>query len=242
MSLNKLKILVTRPIHQSEPLCQLIESNGGEAVRLPVINIVRVNNNWQDYDFNNFNIGIFISSNAVEHTLLQVNLPTRLNLFAVGKATAKTMQSHELTPLCPPPPFNSETLLSMPQLQNIANQKIIIFRGEGGRELLADTLRQRGAYVQYISVYRRVPASIPTGDIYSDIITVTSSEGLQNLLLMLQGSPWVRKNPLVVISERVAVKAKQLGIQAPIFIAPAASDEGLLTAILQAKEHIISSI
>ncbi|MDM8566132.1 uroporphyrinogen-III synthase [Candidatus Halobeggiatoa sp. HSG11] len=237
MSLNNLKILVTRPSHQSEPLCKLVESYGGEAIRLPVINIVKSNNNWQDNDFNSFDMAIFISSNAVEHTLSNINLSKKLKLFAVGKTTAKTMQKHKLTPLCPPPPFNSEALLLMPQLQNIANKKIVIFRGEGGRELLANTLQQRGAYVKYIPVYKRVRPLTPINDIYADIVTITSGEGLENLLIMLDKYKWVQENPMVVISERLSVKAKQLGIQAPIFVASTASDEGILMAILQAAKE-----
>lgn len=235
MSLNNLKILVTRPSHQSELLCELINSNGGEAVRLPVIDIVE--NNWQIDDFNDFDIAIFISSNAVEYTLSKINLSTKLQLFAVGKTTAKTMQKYGLKSLCPPPPFNSEALLSMPQLQNITDKKIGIFRGEDGRELLANTLRQREAEVKYISVYRRIRPFPPINDIYADITTITSGEGLQNLLIILEKYIWVRENPMVVISERLSVKAKQLGIQAPIFVAPTASDEGLLSAILEAANY-----
>ena len=240
MSLNKLKILVTRPIHQSESLCNLIESQGGDAVKLPVIQIVDCNNNWQNYDFNNFDMAIFISSNAVEKSLSNIILPAKLQLFAVGKSTATTLlQKFGLTALCPAPPFNSETLLLMPQLQMLINKQIVIFRGKGGRELLAESLRKRGANVQYISVYQRLQPPIPTKDIYADIITITSGEGLENLLSMLPKSEWIRQNPMVVISERLAKKAKKLGIQAPILVAPAASDEGLLMAILQAAKILI---
>ncbi|MBE9562966.1 MAG: uroporphyrinogen-III synthase [Proteobacteria bacterium] len=234
MPLNKLKILVTRPSNQSEPLCKLVELNGGKPVKLPVINIVSINNNWDDYNFNSFDMAIFISSNAVEYTLSHTKLPTKLLVFAVGKTTAKTIQKYGLTSLCPASPFNSEKLLTMPQLHNITNKNIVIFRGEGGRELLADTLRQRGANVEYIPVYRRVQPSAPTNDIYADIITITSGEGLQNLLAMLKESVWVQKKPMVVISKRLSIKARKLGITEPIFVAPTASDDGMLTAILQA--------
>ncbi len=236
MSLNKLKILVTRPAHQSATLCKLIASEGGEAIRLPVIDIVGIN--WQTYNFNNFDIAIFISANAVENTLPNLNLPIKLSLFAVGRSTATTLQKWGLTALCPAQPFNSEALLLMPQLQTIVDKQIVIFRGEGGRELLAKTLRQRGAKVQYISVYRRLRPPAPLHNIYADITIITSGEGLQNLLAMLKESVWVRHNPMVVISERLRVKAQQLGIIAPIFVAPTASDDGLVNAILQAAKSI----
>ncbi|HHB93408.1 MAG TPA: uroporphyrinogen-III synthase [Thioploca sp.] len=240
MLLNKLKILVTRPVHQAESLCSLIEYQGGEAVKLPVIQIIDCNNNWQNYNFNNFDIAIFISSNAVEKTLANIVLPTKLQLFAVGKSTAATLQKLGLTALCPAPPFNSEALLSMPQLQTIINKQIVIFRGEGGRELLAKSLRKRSAKVQYISVYKRLKPPTPPQNIYADITTITSGEGLENLLAMLPNSVWIRQNPMVVISERLAKKARQLGIQAPILVAPNTSNDGLLIAILQASTLILN--
>ncbi|MFK5969550.1 MAG: uroporphyrinogen-III synthase [Candidatus Marithrix sp.] len=241
MLLNKLKILVTRPVHQSESLCSLIEYQGGEAVKLPVIQIVNCNNDWQNYNFNNFDIAIFISSNAVEKTLSNIVLPTKLQLFAVGKSTSVTLQKLGLTALCSASPFNSETLLLMPQLQTIINKQIVIFRGEGGREFLAESLRKRNAKVQYISVYQRLKPPTPTQNVYADITTITSGEGLENLLAMLPNSVWIRQNPMVVISERLAKKAKQLGIQAPILVASNASNDGLLTAILQAANIILNS-
>ncbi len=238
MLLNKLKVLVTRPVHQADSLCKLIEYQGGQAIRLPVIKIIDCNNNWQAYNFDSFDIAIFISSNAVEKTLSNIVLPTKLQLFAVGKSTAATLQKLGLTALCPAPPFNSETLLLMPQLQTIINKQIVIFRGKEGRELLAESLRKRKAKVQYISVYQRLKPPNPTQNIYADITIITSGEGLKNLLAMLPKSEWIRQNPMVVISERLAQKAKQLGIQAPILVAPTASNDGLLIAVLQAANIV----
>ncbi|MBE9561592.1 MAG: uroporphyrinogen-III synthase [Proteobacteria bacterium] len=238
MLLNKLKVLVTRPVHQADSLCKLIEYQGGQAIRLPVIQIIDCNNNWQAYNFDSFDIAIFISSNAVEKTLSNIVLPTKLQLFAVGKSTAATLQKLGLTALCPAPPFNSETLLLMPQLQTIINKQIVIFRGKEGRELLAESLRKRKAKVQYISVYQRLKPPNPTQNIYADITIITSGEGLKNLLAMLPKSAWIQQNPMVVISERLAQKAKQLGIQAPILVAPTASNDGLLIAVLQAANIV----
>ncbi|MCK5525399.1 MAG: uroporphyrinogen-III synthase [Thiomargarita sp.] len=237
MVLSGIKVLVTRPVHQSEPLCQLIAAEGGQAVRLPVIEIVEMDDKKALLDcrelMDDLDIAIFISANAVKKTLptLLAHFSSQLQLFAVGKRTAETLKNWGLTVLCPASPFNSEALLEMPQLQSVQGKNIVIFRGEGGRELLAETLRQRGATVNYVNVYRRIQPPAPAWITQVDIITVTSVEGLRHLLMMLEKQAWVRHTPLVVLSKRIRAEAEKLGIQAPIFVAPTASDEGLLRAI-----------
>ncbi|MEN8216185.1 MAG: uroporphyrinogen-III synthase [Pseudomonadota bacterium] len=237
MNLNRIKVLVTRPAHQSEHLCQLIAEKGGQPVRLPVIEILEIDDKRALLKCREqaLDIAIFISANAVEKTLptLQSHLPPQI--VAVGKRTAKTLKAWGITALCPLPPYNSEALLEMPQMQTVTGKKIVIFRGEGGRELLAETLRQRGATVNYVHVYRRVqpPAPAWIANTQIDIITVTSQEGLRNLFAMLDGQTWLRHTPLVVMSERIRAEAERLKVQAPIIVASAASDEGLLEAMLK---------
>lgn len=245
-NLNEIKILVTRPAHQSKHLCQLIANEGGQPVRLPVIEIVEIDDKSALLDcrehLDKLYIAIFISANAVEKTLptllAQGILPQQLQLIAVGKRTAEKLKAWGLTALCSAPPFNSEAVLEMPQLQAtaVAGKQIVIFRGEGGREFLAETLRQRGATVNYVNVYRRVSPPTPAwlANTPIDIITITSVEGLQNLFTMLD----VRHTPLVVMSERIRTEVQKLGVQAPVYIAPTASDEGLLSAVLQATAQL----
>ena len=245
--LNGVKVLVTRPAHQSDHLCQLIEAEGGQPIRLPVIEIVDIDDNSALVEcrahLNELDILIFISANAVAKSLptllAQRALPEHLQLIAVGKRTAETIKTWGLTALCPAPPFNSEAVLQMPQMQTdiIQGKHIVIFRGEGGRELLAETLRQRGALVNYINVYRRIQPSVPAWitNTQIDIITITSVEGLKNLFTMLDGQAWLRNTPFVVISERIQKEAQKLGVQAPIFIATSASDEALLNTIVNCE-------
>lgn len=244
-----LKILITRPIHQSEHLCQLIEALGGRPIRLPTIEIVEVADKSAllacCQHLNELDMVIFISANAVEKTLpillTQCTLPPSLQVIAVGKSTAETLKNWGIAACCAAPPYNSEAVLAMPLLQAevIAGKKVVIFRGEGGRELLADTLHQRGASVDYVSVYSRTQPSVPAWAIQRiDMITVTSRDGLQNLLNMLEGQAWVRQTPLVVMSQRISIAAQKWGIQAPILVAAQASDEGLVASLLQAAQQI----
>jgi uroporphyrinogen-III synthase len=240
------KILVTRPAHQAGHLCQLIQEQGGEAIQLPAIAIVTIENNQAlqlcQTQLDNLDLLIFVSANAVEKALSTLltarkSLPSQLTVAAVGEKTASTLAQWGLSPLCPNAPFNSEALLALPQLQAVEGKKITIFRGEGGRELLAQTLQKRGATVNYVDVYRRIqpPTPIWVTHLQVDIITVTSVQILHNLFDMLAEQPWLTSTPLAVMSERICIEAKKLGVQAPLSIAPFASDKGLLEAILRLR-------
>lgn len=241
-SLHGIKIAVTRPAQQAGPLCALIEAAGGVAIRYPVLDIEFIAEARHavplpiaDYDY-----AIFISANAVTGAVrwLPPVLPPNLQLAAVGKRTAEILRQHwPQTILTPTHNYNSEALLELPQLQTVAGKRIIIFRGEGGRELLAETLQQRGATVEYAEVYRRQQTQ---GDIQQlqqqapDLIIVTSNEGLQNLHDQTQGQTraWLLQQQLIVISERGAQCAQELGFRHAAIIATRADDQGLLQAAL----------
>jgi uroporphyrinogen-III synthase len=240
-------VVVTRPAHQAEGLCQLIETNGGTALRFPVLDIdgpadpVAVTatiNRLAEFD-----IAVFISPNAVQWGLKLVDSwPPNIKIAAVGLGSARELTRHGIKPdICPEQQFNSEAVLALEDMQQVAGKRIIIFRGDGGRELLADTLRDRGAQVEYLECYRRVrptidPAllTVPLQHAAVDIITVTSNEGLENLLAMT-GEPAraaLTRLPLIVVSERTRERAQELGFQGPVILARQASDEALLEAVI----------
>ena len=246
-------VLVTRPAHQAKYLCALIEAEGGQAIAFPVLEIQDLQDNSAVTRLierlDEFDIAIFISANAVikamDLILPQRDWPSHLQIAVVGARTAAALQEYGVTvDICPEEKFNSEALLGLPEMQDMAHKKIVIFRGEGGRELLADTLCQRGATIEYAEVYRRSkPADTPghvtpnlaellrTGKI--NIIVVTSNEGLRNLweLAGTGGQEVLAHMPLAVISARIAAAAQELGVKHPVSIAPEANDEGLLAAI-----------
>lgn len=241
LPLMGVKVLVTRPAHQSDHLCHLIEQAGGQPLRFPVIEVAEVEDNTELLDciehLDEFDMAIFISVNAVDKALPTLikrsDILNHMQIAAVGKRTAETIEKWGFSVLYPDPPFNSESLLKMPELQSIEDKNIVIFRGEGGREILADGLRQRGATVEYVNVYQRIqPAAPQYPPEPVDVITITSGEGLQNLFAMLAKQEWLVHTPLIVISSRMVTQARQLGIKAPLFVANSASDEGLLTALL----------
>ncbi|MBI3773354.1 MAG: uroporphyrinogen-III synthase [Gammaproteobacteria bacterium] len=250
--LNGIKIAVTRPVEQAGALCDLITAAGGLAIRYPVLDIEFIVGARRavplpiaDYDY-----AIFISANAVTGAVrwLPAVLPPSLQLAAVGKRTAEILRRHWPQPiLTPAHNYNSEALLELPQLQSVSGKRIVIFRGEGGRELLAETLQQRGATVEYAEVYRRQQTQ---GDIKQlqhqapDLIIVTSNEGLQNLYDQTQGQTrtWLLGQQLIVISERGAQRARELGFHHAAIIAARADDQGLLQAVLDWRtQHGVTS-
>jgi len=244
------KVVVTRPSQQAGPLCQLIEQLGGEAIRFASLEITKAADTTPITECLNridaFDIAIFVSSNAVEGAakLLSGSWPESLQLMAVGRATQRAIERLWQRPVVSPEDgANSEALLRTEILLNVDGRKIIIFRGQGGRELLGDTLQERGASVTYAEVYRRVK---PHGDLAAlrasnaELITATSNESLQNLVEMAKDEEqleWLKSRQLIVISQRTAALAQQLGFHHRAKIAPSTDDQGLLDAMLEWRSH-----
>ena len=126
----------------------------------------------------------------------------------------------------------------MAELQTLTGKRVVIFRGVGGRELLAETLQRRGAQLSYAEVYRRIKPDIRLADIVPqgakiDIVMVTSQDGLQNLVEMAdmeQRREWLLNTQLAAISPRVAELAARLGFKRPALTASHASDEAMVAA------------
>ena len=248
LSLKGLGVLVTRPEQQAEPLCQLIKEYGGSAIPCPTLCIAEPRD-WMpalvifdrlaDYD-----LAIFTSVNAVDRALPPIQerggFPSSLEIAAIGQTTARALERQGVTHcLRPAQGFTSEALLALPRFQNIAGQRIVIVRGEGGREWLADTLAARGACVDRAEVYRRERPSVDTeallerwehGEIGA--VVITSIESLQNLFAMLgtTGQSYLRDTPLVVVSTRIRHSAAEQGCH-HLLLAREASNEAIIAAL-----------
>jgi uroporphyrinogen-III synthase len=242
-------VLITRPAHQAEHLAKLIEAEGGAVIRFPTIEIapptdpgplLAVLDHLADY-----HLAIFISPNAVDQTFgwlraAKREWPKRLPIACVGRATAAAVGKQGLNATTPTERFDSEALLGLSLLQDVADKKVVIFRGDGGRELLGNTLKLRGAVVTYAECYRRLQ---PRGGVEElidawrrgeiQIVSVTSSDGLRNLHDMLgeTGRGWLQDTPVVVLSQSQAAVCRELGCVAPVLTANEASDEAILEAV-----------
>jgi uroporphyrinogen-III synthase len=229
--LNGARVLVTRPAHQAENLSRLIHERGGEAVRFPVLDIVARDNIEEVRDalknLDKFQWVVFISPNAVNFALKanngKIDRLKTVRFAAVGRATAQALEAAGLAvDVVPEQGYTSEALLAMPQMQQVKGQACLIVRGEGGREELANTLRSRGAVVQYLEVYKRTIPSIDSSQVVQllaqhrlDVITVTSGEALQNLLIMLgeNNHQLLLPIPIVVVSDRIRQLAAGMGFK-----------------------------
>lgn len=240
-------VLVTRPAHQADALCALIEAGGGRAVRFPTLEIREPRDPAAAkallHDADSFDALLFVSANAVERAVPHLPARPRAAIGAVGEATARALRTHGLVPaILPVGPSDSEGLLAAPALAEVRGRRVLIIRGEGGRPLLGNQLVARGAEVRYAEVYRRALPALDAGPLVArwrdevQVVIATSREVLDNLVALLgtAGLERLRETPLVVVSERLATHARALGI-GRIVVADGASDEALLQAACAAS-------
>lgn len=242
-------ILVTRPAHQAGTLAVLINAAGGQAIIFPALEILDPADPQPLIDaierLESYDLAIFISPNAVTRVMERMAgrraWPAGLRVAAIGKGGVRELERHGIREvIAPQRSFDSERLLEMPQLQAVSGQRVLILRGDGGRELLGDTLAARGAQVDYVVCYRRArPQTDPAPLLQAwtrkavHAVIVTSSEGLRNLFVMLgkPGETLLQHTPLLVPHPRIATVARELGCREVIETAP--GDDGLLEALLQ---------
>ncbi|MBE7525848.1 MAG: uroporphyrinogen-III synthase [Gammaproteobacteria bacterium] len=246
--LTGLNIVVTRPAHQSAFLAEQIRALGGNPILLPVLEIADV----PDLEplkniilrLDEFDWAIFVSPNAVNKSMpliiRQRALPAHLKIATVGKGSADTLKQYGVDDvLVPDGNSDSEALLQQAVLQHMAGQRVVIFRGNGGRQLLGDTLTQRGAQVEYAECYQRRKPDLDTAPLLADwshgkihAVIITSSEGLHNLfdIIGMLGQQLLKLTPVFTVHERIAQTARELGLE-KIIKAPCAGDEGLLKGL-----------
>ena len=183
-------IVITRPAGQAERLASLVEAAGGRAIRFPAIEIEPLAG--VALPPGDFDLVIFVSPTAVQCAAGRMK-DAGVRVAATGSGTRRELEALGFRDvLAPQEGADSEALLALPGLQDVAGKRILIVRGEGGRELLAETLGARGARTEYLECYRRV---LPRADIAPlisawdrgevDAVTASSSEGLDNLVALL---------------------------------------------------------
>jgi uroporphyrinogen-III synthase len=246
--LKGLHIAVTRPIDQAASICEAIQHHGGKTTLFPLLAISPL----QDYHqfeqviakLVNADWAIFISTNAVDNSLPRIlkkfgNVPENLKFAAIGHQTAKELGLYGIhNVLTPHTRFDSETLLALAEMNEVANKNVVIFRGVGGREILADTLKARGANVIFAECYRRINPQTDTQLLnilwqqdQLDAIIVTSSEAMRNLLDMSGESEWLRHVTLCVNHARIAELPLQFGFK--VLVTKAPGDDEMIQCLSQ---------
>jgi uroporphyrinogen-III synthase len=243
------RIVITRPARQSAGLAQQISALGGKPMMFPAIVILppadrsaleRAQRDLAQYDY-----AVFVSANAVEYGVGDpASWPAHLVALAPGPGTASALAAVGIGQVrIPATTMDSEGLLAVPELADVAGKRIVIYRGggeTGGRELLGETLSERGAQVYYVECYRRdkprgdfgtLAAAWRAGEI--DALTLTSSEGLDNLWSLFDDASRssMAATPTFVPHPRIAERARMLGFGRVSVTAP--TDAGLIASLLE---------
>ena len=242
------RIVVTRPRAQAARLASLIAERGASPLLFPLLEIAPGEDpaplQAAIAHLDEYSLAIFISPNAVDyslpHILARRAWPGALSAAAIGPSTVERLHAYGVRQtLLPVDRFDSEALLELPELQaeQVAGRRIVLWRGNGGRELLAATLRARGAELDAVACYRRsAPPDVAAwhalhagGTI--DAWTISSSEGLRNLYELLDDAQRerLRGTPVFVPHARIAEVARQLGLREVVL--GAAADSGIVAAL-----------
>ncbi len=241
--LSKKTILITRPSGREAHLRHIIEQAGANVIHYPVFKItpppaleIEHLEHLRD-QLHRFDMAIFISPTAVEQSQLYFPvLPEQLTIVSIGSKTTQVLQQLNIHVDLEAPGHNTESLLQIAEFQipEIQDKCILIFRGAGGRALLGDTLIDRGAQVNYVETYRRdIPLQPPLTEQQLEklnAITVSSNEGLDNLITLMHGPSLLIDIPLVVPGQRAVTLARQHGFKT-IITAENATDEAVLIAL-----------
>lgn len=267
-ALSGQRVLITRPAHQQPPLITGLQARGAKTISLPLLAITAPSRGEQAdvlrrqlLALDSYELLVFISSNAVREGCKAIDdywpqFPVGLDLLAIGPSTAALAE--ELTGQrvrSAAGGMTSEDLLELDSFTNIEGRRIGIFRGEGGRDFLAQQLRKRGAQVDYFDVYRREELNYEDIQVREALIeseptllTAMSGQTLQALRSLIDqlSEPHADKLltlPVIVPSQRVRDLAAEMGFENPI-AAPGADLDALLQALVAAagKESSIEAV
>ncbi|HET8707886.1 MAG TPA: uroporphyrinogen-III synthase [Pseudomonadales bacterium] len=244
--------LITRPAGQADGLLHALAQRGWDTLHVPTLAIeplpVTASMTQLAQDLDLYQTVIFVSANAARFGMNLFDQywpqwPVGIEWLAVGKATQAALTEFDITATAPEQ-ADSEGLLALPQLQTgrVDGSKILIVRGEGGRETLAETLRERGAKVTYLELYKRAEVSNIAHwqqQLFSrpfDVITCTSGDALKGLLqLWGEHTPPLTEKTLFVVSHRLANYAATLGFT-NIIQTNGATDEAIIAALEHWKQ------
>jgi uroporphyrinogen-III synthase len=220
--LEGLGVVLTRPQAAADALAAPLEREGARVILFPALAIeeLKLTAPLERLlaDLARFDLAVFVSANAVDKALAMVRRiapwPPRLPVAAIGEATAEALRGAGFTAVISPHErHDSEALLALPQLQRerIAGKDVIVFRGEGGREHLKESLEARGARVEYAECYRRVrPQGDPRpvlealarGEVHA--VSALSAETLENFVAMIENDKALAAVTLIVPHDAIA--------------------------------------
>jgi uroporphyrinogen-III synthase len=255
-ALEGLGVLVTRPEPQAEPLARRLATEGARVYRLPAIELHPRDDRPRQRaalgPIDRFHWIVFVSANAVRFGASLLEGRRDLRLAAVGPATAAALNhAGYRIALVPQGGYDSEHLLASAEFRHVQGQRVLIVRGDSGRELLAEELAARGAEVGYAEVYERRCARPVPGAVAAveaewsegaiDVVTATSGELLRCLYEILSpaGRALLATSTLLVGGPRIGAVARQIGVTGPLIVASGPDDDSLVDALLKSRRHTI---
>ena len=248
-ALDGVTVLVTRPAGRGEALATGIREAGGEAIAFPVIR-TRLDAPGDllepgGIDLSRFALAIFVSVPAVESVAeslrLKRDLLRGLPVAAIGPATAQALERSGIrVHFLPSGNADSEGLLAVLSGLPLENRDVVVYRGQQGRVLLENTLTARGARVHAVECYRRERVMNPPMEAFDrwlrareGILTLTSVEILDALLAILSDDQCesVRRKPVAVLSDRIAIACRERGFSGPVAVARGAGDAAMVNTV-----------
>lgn len=251
-------VVITRPRAQADGLAQAVAALGRTPVLLPLLEIAPLADQSALRatlaDLDRYALVAFVSPNAIDAAFAHIaQWPRQVALAVLGEGSRIALARHGLdaanaTILGPldPTRSDSENLLASLDLAQLAGRRVLIVRGESGRELMAEGFRAAGAEVTIVAAYRRsVPALSPAlaAQLHALLAApndwiITSSEALRGLFDLLRrlGDAEVEKmqqQHVIVPHARIAASAQALGLARVTLTG--SGDERLLAALQSQK-------
>ncbi len=237
-----MQLIVTRPAAQAADWVQALQALGQDAVALPLLDIAPVADAaplhaaWRALP--GTALAMFVSANAVAHFFARAPAglawPAGLRAGCTGPGTAAALRAAGVPPaaIVEPPPganFDSESLWALLAHEDWAGRRALVVRGEEGRDWLADTLRARGATVDFVAAYRRC-APVPDAAAQALLARAlaapaahlwlfSSSEAAAHLRTLAPGADWSRSGALAS-HPRIVQTARDLGFGQVVLTAP----------------------
>ncbi|MDE1461425.1 uroporphyrinogen-III synthase [Spartinivicinus poritis] len=240
-----MSILITRPEPEASKLVASLQQQGLQAWALPMLERADLPETAEIrqliLNLDLFQQVIVISPYSAKRLGMLMDQywpqwPIEIQWFAIGSKTAITLAEWDIEASCSAG-VDSEALLTIPQLQQVAENKILIVKGKGGRDLLKQVLQQRGAQVTELPLYQRVPAQYNKTDVQhllashqTDTIVATSGEIVTRLASLLD-QQWRNEIKLIVPSARVADLSAELGFS-QVINANGASEEAMIKVLV----------
>ncbi|CAB3790625.1 hypothetical protein LMG28614_03107 [Paraburkholderia ultramafica] len=270
-------VVITRPAGQSSELIKQLDAAGIATLEFPLIDIAPVADDAPLRaalaSLERYALVVFVSPNAVDHAFARRDgiWPHALPIGVVGPGSVQALARHGVAApahqvISPASAaddeaasFDSEGLFAAIDASlgaaSLDGKRVLIVRGDGGREWLADRLREAGAEVEAVAAYRRIVPEPSIGGwarVHQLLAgaphawLLTSSEGVRNLHELAQDHltadeiVQLKRATLVTPHPRIAQTARALGFDR--MTVSGAGDERIVRALLAAVPTVVQPV